>query len=302
MRTYLDCYPCFLSQALRTARMITDSEEEILGILSEVCAFLAETRLGATPPEIGRRVYRIVAARTGVDDPFADVKSQCTRAALSFYPKFKRYVRDARDPLRAAVRLAIAGNIIDFGANIEFDLQRDVRDILNQEFSVDDYADFRRALEKAGQVLYLGDNAGETVFDRILIEQLGKPVVFAVRESPVINDAVWEDAEAAGLNGVAEIISSGCTAPGTILNLCSRSFVRRMEKADLIISKGQGNYEGLSEENLPIFFLLKAKCRVIAQDIGIESGGIVLKSARSSSQAKAGGKRRETGRVKLVIR
>lgn len=302
MKTYLDCYPCFLTQALRTARMITDREEQIQAILAEVCTFLSNIRLGATPPEIGREVYRIVSARTGVDDPFQSVKSLCTRTAMASYPEFKRYVQKAHDPLRAAVRLAIAGNIIDFGTAAEFDLERDVRAILNQDMSIDDYDGFRRALDRAAQVLYLGDNAGETVFDRILIEELGKPVVYAVRESPVINDAVWEDAEAAGLNRLTEIVSSGCSAPGTIPRLCSPRFMKRLRAAKLIISKGQGNYEGLSEENLPIFFLLKAKCRVIAQDIGIEPGGIVLMASRKGHEPADPKRRRTAGRLKLVIR
>jgi uncharacterized protein with ATP-grasp and redox domains len=276
MITALDCYPCFLTQALRTVRMITRDEEKVRAVLKEVCAFLAKVDSDCPPPEIGREVYGIVSARTGVRDPFERIKLSCTRSALDVYPEFKDFVRRAPDPLVAALRLAIAGNVIDFGTTSDFDMQRDVSSVLHHEFAINHSDIFRRALEKTESVLYLGDNAGETVFDRILIEELGKPVVYAVRESPIINDAVREDAVAAGLDGVAEIVSSGCAAPGTIPRLCSEAFRERLRSARFIISKGQGNYEGLSGENLPVYFLLKAKCRVIARDIGVEQGGIIL--------------------------
>jgi hypothetical protein len=138
-----------------------------------------------------------------------------------------------------------------------------------------------KTLKKAKKILYLADNAGETIFDHLLIEELGKPVIYAVREKPVINDATKEDAYLSGIHKIAKVISSGCDAPGTILKLCSKEFLKVYKNSDLIISKGQGNYEGLSEENRPIFFLLKAKCPTIARDIGIEAGDIILLKAKN---------------------
>ncbi|MBA7674085.1 MAG: DUF89 family protein [Candidatus Aminicenantes bacterium] len=279
MKSYLDCYPCFFTQAIRTSRMITSDEKKIWQILNEVSLSLPEIRFGATPPEIGREVYRIISKRTGIKDPYRKIKEKCTHQALSLYPELKKLINSSEDRLMTAIRISIAGNIIDFGANFDFDLKKDVGTILSQDFSINHYREFCEALDKARKILYLADNAGETVFDRFLIEEINKPVIYVVRAHPIINDATREDALLAGIDKVAEIVSSGCDAPGNILKFCSDEFLKVYRSADLIISKGQGNYEGLSDEDRPIFFLLKAKCHVIARDIGIDEGSIVLMKA-----------------------
>jgi uncharacterized protein with ATP-grasp and redox domains len=277
MKVYLDCYPCFFQQALNVTRKITSDEELIHRVLLEVNTLLPKITGDVTPPEIGREVYRIVSRLTGVKDPYREIKEKCTQQALALYPDLKKRVRSADNPLRTAIRIAIAGNVIDFGSNMPFDLEKDLPAILNQKFAIDHYDTFRVALERAEGILYIADNAGETVFDRVLIEELGKPVTYVVRKKPIINDATREDAIAAGIDKVADIISSGADAPGNILHLCSDDFFKIYKASDFIISKGQGNYEGLSEENRPIFFLLKAKCQVIAKHIGVEQGSIILK-------------------------
>ncbi len=279
MKSYLDCYPCFFTQAIRTSRMITSDDKKIWQILNEVSLSLPDVPFGATPPEIGREVYRIISKRTGIKDPYRKIKEKCTRQALSLYPELKKLINSSEDRLMTAVRISIAGNIIDFGANFDFDLKKDIGTILSQDFSINHYREFCEALDKARKILYLADNAGETVFDRLLIEEINKPVIYVVRAHPIINDATREDALLAGIDKVAEIVSSGCDAPGNILKFCSDEFLKVYRSADLIISKGQGNYEGLSDENRPIFFLLKAKCHVIAHDIGIDEGSIVLMKA-----------------------
>lgn len=280
MKIYLDCYPCFFQQALNVTRMITADEEMAHQVLLEVNALLPKITGDITPPEIGREVYRIVSRLTGVKDPYREIKEKCTQQALALYPSLKERVRSADDRLRRAIRIAIAGNVIDFGSNMPFDMENDLESIIIQRFAIDNYDAFTAALTRAKDVLYIADNAGETVFDRVLIEELGKPVTYVVREHPIINDAVREDAIAAGLDKVADIISSGADAPGNILHLCSDEFLKIYEASDFIISKGQGNYEGLSGENRPIFFLLKAKCPVIAKHIGVEQGSIILKQSK----------------------
>lgn len=278
MKAYFDCYPCFFTQTIKTSRMVTSDERVIWKILSEVAAYLAGLPIEATPPEIGRKIYRLIATSTGVDDPYLKIKEHCTQQALAMYSEMKHRVEASSDPLMTAVRVAIAGNIIDFGLDTDFDLKKDVEKLLFQELAINDYRDFCSALKQAERIVYLGDNAGETVFDRVLIEEIRKSVTFVVRERPVINDAVRKDALEAGIDKVAEIISSGCDAPGTIPELCSPGFLEILNAADMIISKGQGNYEGLSNAELPVFFLLKAKCPVIARDLGVEQGSIVLSS------------------------
>jgi len=282
MKAYLDCYSCFFNQALKTSRMITSDEKKIWKILNEVSLSIPKIPFGATPAEIGREVYRIISEQTGVEDPYKKIKEKNTQQALSLYPELKKLINSSNERLKTAVRLSIAGNVIDFGANTDFDLPRDIETILSQDFSINHYQEFCEVLDNAKNVLYLADNAGETVFDRILIEELHKPVIYAVREKPIINDATREDALLAGIDEVSEILSSGCDAPGSILKFCSDEFLEVYRSADLIISKGQGNYEALSDEERPIFFLLKAKCRVVARDIGVEEGSIILASSRGS--------------------
>jgi uncharacterized protein with ATP-grasp and redox domains len=280
MKTYLDCFPCFLSQALRAARIATDDEKKIKELLDEVGMMLRDIPLESTPPESGRLIYRKIAEITGNPDPYKEIKIQSTNKAFSFYPFLKRYVQKSEDRLLAAIRVAIAGNVIDFGAGWDFDLKEEIDQVLDKDFSICDYSAFKECLANAHEILYIGDNAGECVFDKILIEEIGKPVTYVVRGEPIINDAVYEDAISAGLDKIATILSSGTDAPGTILKTCSSEFREFYKNSKFIISKGQGNYEVLSNEKRPIFFLLKAKCQVIARDIGVDEGDIVLKRGR----------------------
>jgi len=276
MKAYLDCYPCFFVQTLNTMRLITSDEEEIWKVLKAVSSFLPELSFDSTPPEIGREIYRIISDMTGVKDPYRDIKKRCTQQALALYPNIKDKVRKAENSLLTAVKAAAAGNIIDFGAQAEFDIKEDFDRVLNQDFAVSDFERFARMVKKSRKTVYLADNAGETVFDRILIEEMAVPVIYAVRDKPVINDAVTEDAVEAGIDKAAQVVSSGSDAPGTIMDYCRDDFIDIFKSADLIISKGQGNYEALSEVQRPIFFLLKSKCPVIAKDIGVPEGSIIL--------------------------
>lgn len=276
MKAYAECYPCFFNQVLKTVRLVTSDEKKVWESLIAVSSFLPRVSFDVPPPAISRDVYRIISEITGVKDPYLAVKKKCTELALAHYSELKTCLTREDDRLKAAVRMAIAGNMIDFGVDLEFDFKLDVDKILSQELAVDDYPDFQRELKTAQSVLYLGDNAGETLFDRILIEEIGKPTVYAVRERPVINDVVYADAVAAGIDKVANIVSSGCDSPGTIVDLCSEEFLELLNTSDLVISKGQGNYEGLSDVQIPIFFLLKTKCGVIARHIGIPLGSVIL--------------------------
>jgi len=280
MKAYLDCFLCFFIQALKTARLVTSDEKAILQILKDVSVYLSQASFDVTPSEIGLGVYRILSQRTGVEDPYKEVKERCIQQALSLYPELKRLIETSEDRLMTAVRLSIAGNVIDFGTGSSFDLKQELGTILSQDFAVNRYKEFRDALEKAQNIVYIADNAGETVFDRLLIEEINRPVIYVVREKPIINDATREDARLSGLGDVSEIMSSGCDAPGNILKFCSDEFLKIYGSADLVISKGQGNYEALSDEARPIFFLLKAKCRVVARNLGVEEGSIVLADAR----------------------
>jgi uncharacterized protein with ATP-grasp and redox domains len=284
MKTYLDCYPCFLRQALEAARMAGANENRQYWMLQEVLAELRRFELASTPPEMAYRIHDIVRREMDARDPYQEAKAVSTRQALALYPKLKAAVAEADDPLETAVRLSIAGNIIDLGLAREYDLEGSIQRVLAQPFAIDAYAAFRDGVAQAEGVLYLADNAGETVFDRVLIETMNKPVTYAVKGGPILNDATRQDALAAGLNSVAIVVDNGCNAPGTIVRLCSQEFRHLLGEADLIIAKGQANYETLSDTAAPIFFLLQAKCPVIARSLGVPVASIVMKDGTFNTQ------------------
>ena len=277
MRTFLDCYPCFLRQALHAARLAGADDDQQKAILDQVLRVLQRSALSSTPPEIGNEVHRLVRRRVAGADPYRAAKAASTRQALALYPRLKKLVQEADDGPDVAVRLSIAGNIIDLGPEQQYDLRDVIERVLDQPFALDDREAFWEALATADRVLYLADNAGETVLDRLLIEVLDVPVVYAVKGGPVLNDATVEDALAAGLDRVAEVIHTGSDAPGTILDRCSNDFRQLYHNAVMVIAKGQANYETLSEAGPRVFFLLQAKCPVIAHDAGVPVGSIVLK-------------------------
>ena len=279
MRTYNDCIPCFFQQALRAGRIATDDEAAIKKLLDEIGMMLKDIAPESTPTETGMMIYEKVREIIGNTDPFKEVKQRSTREALKIYPSLKRMVQESDDSLLSAIRFAIAGNVIDLGPSGTFDIEKEIAEVLQKRFAIFDYKAFKSHLKRCQSVVYIGDNAGETVFDKLLIEQLKKSVIYVVRRIPVINDATREDAIEAGIDKVATIISSGTSAPGTILHTCSNEFVELLNQSEFILAKGQGNYEALSDIDLRIFFLLKVKCQVIADHLGVRKDDIVLKGA-----------------------
>lgn len=277
MKTYLDCLPCMMSQALRAGRMATNDEKKIKKLLDNVGSMMKDIRLESIPPETGDIIYKEVSKITGVIDPYKKTKGLNIREALSLYPELKEIIRKSDNKLLTAIRIAIAGNVIDLGVDKKFNIVEDVKEILQQEFGILDFNEFEKHLEKANTVLYIGDNAGESVFDKILIEELGKPVIYVVRDIPVINDVTYQDAVDSGIDEVAEIISSGSSAPAVIPELCNENFLKKFNSSDMVISKGQGNYEGLSNIDRSLFFLLKAKCHILANDLNVKENDIILK-------------------------
>ncbi|MEA3308579.1 MAG: ARMT1-like domain-containing protein [Chloroflexota bacterium] len=280
MRTYLDCYPCFLRQALAAARHAQVNEELQQRVLCQVMEMLPTFDLQTSPPEMGADIHRLIRLELDNPDPYREAKEKSTSEALALYPRLKKRIASSADRLDTAVRLAIAGNIIDLGVSQTYALWDVVERMLTQEFAIDARVAFRAALATAQSVLYLGDNAGETVFDRLLIETLELPVTYVVKGSPVLNDATLEDARAAGLDQVATLATNGTDIPGTILAKTSVEFQERYAEAELIIAKGQGNYETLSGSRNPkLFYLLQIKCPVIARDLGVQVGAMVFKQA-----------------------
>jgi uncharacterized protein with ATP-grasp and redox domains len=279
MKTSLDCIPCFARQALDAARFVTDDPEVHEEVVREVLRAAAEMDLSDTPPAVGQRIHRRLREITGVEDPYRNVKDRFNRMALEMLPDLRDRADRAKDPLPLAARLAIAGNVIDFGvrADVNEDEVRESIGAALEEPFFGEIDPFREAVSEARSILYLADNAGEIVFDRLLIERLPlERTTVAVRGGAVINDATRVDAEEAGLTELVEVIENGSDAPGTILSDCSQEFRERFRNTDLIIAKGQGNYETLSQEDGSIFFLFKVKCPVIAAHVELPVGTHVL--------------------------
>jgi len=291
MRTYLDCFPCFVRQALDAARFATEDEEVHKKVVRDVLCLTAGMDMHQPPPVIGQQVHRLIREITGQEDPYHEQKRRSNELALRLYGEMEQDVQEAPDPLEAAIRLAIAGNILDFGMNSRLEhahAEKVIGAALRDEFDSTELSAFSAAVNQAEDILYLGDNAGEIVFDRVLIEKLPHAkVTFVVKGSPVINDVTMEDAEAAGLIDLVEVITNGSDGPGTILQSCSSAFRERFRRADLVIAKGQANYESLSDIDKNVFFILKAKCPVIARDLGCEIGTMILRGSKVSGRALA---------------
>ena len=276
MHTEHPCLQCMLNQGQRTAQRLLGDGPVYQEVMLSIQSLVDQQPPEGPPPTFYKQVYRLVSEAAGNADPFERIKQQNTEAALSLYPHLKRLVLASEEPLETAVRIAIAGNIIDHGIDKPFDAEEELLKTLADEPAIMDYAKFKAAVQKAEQILYLGDNAGETVYDRVLIETMDKPATFTVRAEPIINDATMRDALQAGLDQVATLMSTGSDIPGIVLKQASEDFVELFEYADLVISKGMGNYETLSDVDRPIFYLLKAKCDLVAEHIGVSVGESVL--------------------------
>lgn len=260
------------------------SQEQQHQVVSQVLDRLRKIPPGATPPEIGLEIHHLVRDITGNPDPYLKVKKEATQRALGMLPKLRAIRDESTNKLETAIRLSIAGNIIDFGLNKSYELWEEVERVLDQEMAINDIDLLREKLIQAESILFLADNAGETVFDLLLLETFSKPCSYVTKGGPVLNDATREDALAAGIDKVAEVVVNGLQAPGTILPLSSPEFQDRFKEAELILAKGMGNYETLSEVNAPIFFLLQVKCPVIARDIGAKVGSTIVIKGKGFEQ------------------
>ncbi|MGB2989428.1 MAG: ARMT1-like domain-containing protein [Candidatus Zixiibacteriota bacterium] len=285
MKTYLECIPCIIDQTINIARQVTEDDEKQRVLVQRVMETLSSLSYRQSPPYLGREAHRTIRKMLNNHDPFLKLKKEFNEVAKELYPSLKEKVNSCPDKFACAIRLAIAGNVIDFGPSHHFELIKTIKEVSDKKPAVDDTKSLKTDLERASLVLYLGDNAGETFFDRILIEQMPRlDVYYAVRGSPVINDATSEDAYYAGLDRVAKVVSNGSDAPGTILEDCSQRFRRLFDRADLVIAKGHGNYETLSEvRGKKLYFLLMVKCKIIARDLGCSVGDFVVKKVENKA-------------------
>ncbi len=280
MKAELECLPCLVRQAREVTVMSADDPSVQKRIMRSCLAYMSETDLDRSPPEIAAGIGRIVRSMTGIEDPYRKVKSMHTSAALDMLPEMRRIVSGSTDPFVAGLRLAAAGNIIDLGAKervTDDDISGILSESIREPLRGADPGLLKTEINEAERILYLADNAGETVFDRNFLEQFPENrTIVAVRGAPAINDATLDDARDAGLHRVAGLIDNGSGAPATVLSECSSEFRQVFEEADVIIAKGQGNYESLSLSNANIYFLFRVKCDLVAEHSGFPVGSLVL--------------------------
>jgi damage-control phosphatase, subfamily I len=279
MNTRIECFPCFLRQTVIALDQVSSPPELEEEILRDALSILQGAAMSRPPAYTGTLLHRMIRQKLGVD-PFEKVKSEYNGIAMRLYPTLKERIRTGKDPLWIAARLAIAGNIIDFGIFTSVDIDRAVADALKEFIAVDEYDLFIEAVDRASMVLYLLDNAGEIVFDRLLIEELvrqGKRVTAAVKGSPVLNDVTMNDARSINLPELCDVLDNGSDAIGTILEWTSPEFQALFHSADLIISKGQGNFETISGNGKSAYHLFQSKCDVVSKDLGLSPGSMILK-------------------------
>jgi len=273
-----ECIPCSVRQAIRTARIAGLDEGQQIEIARRAMAALVNLDHDLPPAVLATRAIRSGQDILGGVDAFARLKWETTVEALAMYehikPEIDRQLSqlDLVGRIRLCVKLAAAGNIIDFGVGSEFDLERTLEETLKGDLTVDDSEKLAQALEAASSLLLISDNAGEIVFDRFLLDEglrLGKQVYVSVKSGGILNDATYEDAVRAGIREPVKIVETGSDSLGIILDECSPSFKQVFFDAGVVISKGQANYETLDDAPRPIFFVLRAKCPIVADRLAV---------------------------------
>ncbi|WP_066637907.1 damage-control phosphatase ARMT1 family protein [Desulfolucanica intricata] len=282
MRAYIDCVHCYLKQAVSCMAAAGVDEDTQHEILYELMDFVKTFDRNDTPANNSTEVLLKVYERIGIADPYKDLKKHSNDLALKLYPKLKKILASSKDRLYDALKISVAGNVIDLGINRDFDIDESLKYSLEVGFSINDYDKFLNKLQKVNNVLFLGDNAGEIVFDKVLVEELvdmGKEVIYTVKAGPILNDATIEDAVYVGMDNVARVITTGSNYLGTSLNKISKEFEAILHSSNLVISKGQANFESLEQEDTvkeKVYFLLKIKCEGVGKTAGSKFGDVVF--------------------------
>lgn len=277
MKPAFECLPCISSYLVRNLRHRIASEEERIAIAKEALCYMANSGLDLPPPIMARKINLLIGEKTNFIDSYAEIKDLSTKKALSMLPELREIVEKSADPFETAVRISIAGNIIDFGACHDFSLESihaEISKALTQELDSTAIMLLKQKTASAKNILFIADNCGEAVFDRLFLEPLKDKLTIAVRGYPILNDMTRREAEMSGYMDIAEVIDTGDCTPGVWLDYSSDAFKRKFDSSNLIICKGQGNYETLSETTKPAFFLLKTKCCVIASQLKTEIGAL----------------------------
>jgi uncharacterized protein with ATP-grasp and redox domains len=290
MNIALDCIPCIINNynsLIQTSNLSDEIKEKNL---RQFLAFLAKTDYQQSPPVLGREIHRMIRQMLSNKDPYSEIKAKYNRMILNMYSKFENMIKKSDDPFITALKLAIAGNVIDFGCQHQLDIMDTVQKILNSEIKNNHLTKLKTDLKNAEQVLYIGDNCGEIVFDKLFIQTINHPnIYFGVRGGVVINDITKADAEMVGIGEYARIITTGDDSPGAVWETCSDEFKTIFKQSDVVIAKGQGNLEGLIDVKHNIYFLFVVKCNLIASRVRANIGEFIIRNS-SIIQKKTKGK------------
>lgn len=279
------CVGCIINQSVKVSDAINASDKLSKKLVSTVNDMSKDFSYEQSPPEIASYVYEKMALIANKADLYDEVKKHSTQKALSFIPLLKNKLSSSKDKLLTATKIAVAGNVIDLAAEVEFDLEDELDKIFHTEFAYNDFDKLEHELKSAKSVVILGDNVGEHIFDFMFVETLKElfPDVnytYMVRGNPIINDVTMKEALECGFDKLCDLVDSGVNTPGFAYNRATDDAKKLFNKADLIISKGMGNYECLSPSHRDkICFLLKVKCGVVAKSLDKEIGDIVCKMA-----------------------
>lgn len=287
MNTKFDCTLCSINGVLNLFKKGLIEEKYHEEIFKELMEYYSKVDFSLPSTTINRGVKNIVCKISGLTDPFKPLKEKVNNKALEYYTKYEKTVKESKNSWQKAMRLAIAGNIIDFGPTHNFDIEKKIEEVMYADFPIDDSEKLFAEIKKAKSILYIGDNTGEIVFDKLFLEVINHPnVTFVVREKPILNDSTMEDAKWAGIDKLAaRIITTGDDAPGVLLDNVSEEFLNYYNAVDLIISKGQGNFEGMghiTDKNM--FFLFTVKCKLISEMLNIPIGKSIVKAIKNSCQ------------------
>ena len=268
MKLHLECVPCYIRQALDAAKMATKDEKLQEQVLRESIIAASEFDIDSSGFILQAKIKKVMGKILPATDPYREVKEKYNRIVLDLEEDIKKIIRDSKDPFETSLRIALAGNIIDFGPNTNLNskiLKNAIKKSLSQRLDNKKIKLLKENIDNAKRILFIGDNAGEIVLDKIFIEKLPKEkITYVVRGGYALNDATMQDAKMVGMTDTVRVITTGLDMPAAILPLCSKDFLVNYKKSDLIIAKGQGNYEALCEEDKNIFFLLKIKCPIVA--------------------------------------
>jgi len=274
----LDCIPCILNSLLRLLKKDVIPQEQHEEAMRLLLSHLSQANYHQSPVSLGREMHRMIRNLLNNPDPYLAVKNESNKMMLEQIDHFYARIEESKDPFQTALRLAIAGNVIDYGPQHQMDVWEIIDRVLQEPLAVDDSELLRSELSESKQLLYVGDNCGEIVMDKLFLEEIAHPnAYFAVRGQPAINDATLHDALEVGINKLAQIITTGDDAPGAVWETTSPEFKNIFLESDVIISKGQGNLEGLIDVNHNIYYLFVVKCDLIADRVGAKTGDFIVK-------------------------